>query len=427
MNAQEVEKRAPALIQLAREQLAGDSVLSDDAGFERLAARMAPKPKSVQRRWLLGGAAATAAGALAAMVFQARTQVLTYQVAGGTLSESGHILAREGTRIAFSDGSEARLSSGTEARIQNVTERGAEVVLSRGSMYVHIAKKPHAAWNVAAGPYDVRVTGTSFDVSWSGQAQAFDLRMVTGSVMVSGPLAQGGIPLRAGQHMFGGVAEGRLTVEGGDAKPATPPSGAAAEPAVPAPAGPDGMSDTIAPTELPSLPAPPSSSSTSGRAGSDAQAWRRQVAEGHFDAVLEQAERRGLERTLSGGSLEELGALADAARYAGRSALARRALLSERQRFAGSSAAREAAFFLGRIEEDSGTGGLDWYERYLSESPRGAYVSQAYGRKMMLIYKQRGAGAAKSAATDYLSRYPNGPYAAAARKLLQEPPATRGP
>jgi hypothetical protein len=427
MNAQEVEKRAPALFQLARDQLDGSSVLSDDAGFARLSARMAPTAGILQRRWLVGGAALAAAGALsAALLLPLRSRVLTFDVAGGTLSESGHILAGEGTRIAFSDGSEARLSSGTEARIQNVTEHGAEVVLSRGSMYVHIAKKPHAAWNVAAGPYDVRVTGTSFDVSWSGQSQAFDLRMVTGSVMVSGPLAQGGIPLRAGQHMFGGVAEGRLTVEGGEANAATASNAAAPESPVQTPS--DAPSEaSLAPAESPSASAVAPPGSAPGHGAGDAQAWKRQVAEGHFDAVLEQAQRRGLDRTLLGGSLEELGALADAARYAGRTSIARRALLAERQRFAGSAAARDAAFFLGRIEEDGGTGGLDWYERYLSESPQGAYVSQAYGRKMMLIYKQKGAAAAKSAASDYLSRYPNGPYAAAARKLLQEPPAPRAP
>jgi hypothetical protein len=39
---------------------------------------------------------------------------------------------------------------------------------------------------------------------------------------------------------------------------------------------------------------------------------------------------------------------------------------------------------------------------------------------MMLLYKQRGAAAAKPVASDYLSRYPNGPYAAAARKIDQE-------
>jgi hypothetical protein len=151
------------------------------------------------------------------------------------------------------------------------------------------------------------------------------------------------------------------------------------------------------------------------------------VAQGKFNAVLEEAERRGLARTLSSGSLEELSALADAARYAGRSAVAKRVLLTARQRFAGSATARDAAFFLGRIAEDGGGGAIEWYERYVSESPRGPYASQAFGRKMMLLYKQRGAAAAEPIAQEYLKRFPNGPYAAAARKIDEESPSTPRP
>ena len=99
---------------------------------------------------------------------------------------------------------------------------------------------------------------------------------------------------------------------------------------------------------------------------------------------------------------------------------AKRVLLAERQRFASSGPARDAAFFLGRIAEESRGGAVEWYERYVQESPRGPYASQAFGRKMMLLYKQRGAAAAKPVAAEYLSRFPNGPYAAAARKLEQE-------
>jgi hypothetical protein len=95
-------------------------------------------------------------------------------------------------------------------------------------------------------------------------------------------------------------------------------------------------------------------------------------------------------------------------------------LQAERQRFASSQAARDAAFFLGRLAEPSGGGALDWYERYLSESPHGSYAAQALGRKMMLLYRQRGSAAARPVAVDYLARFPNGPDAATGRKLTQE-------
>jgi FecR protein len=413
----EADKQTAQLVNLAQRELHGDSVLSDDAGFARLQTRMARTPQGWARGWVAGVAALGSAAALAgALLFvPTRAAHITFEVAGGALSANGHVVGHEGTRIRFSDGSEASLANGAEAQIENLTEHGADVVLTRGSMRVHIAKKPQAAWKVAAGPYDVRVTGTAFDVSWSNQAQAFDLRMETGAVIVTGPLAVAGIPLRAGQHMFGGVAEGRLTVEGGETAPSparTLVAGAALAPHTePLP---------------PSAPTPLAPSATP-RPGAEAHAWTREVAQGHFTAVLDEAEQRGLDRTLGSGSLEELAALADAARYAGRSPVAKRVLLAERQRFPSSGPARDATFFLGRIAEDGGGGAIEWYERYVSESPRGAYASQAFGRKMMLLYKQRGASAAKSVAAEYLSRYPNGPYAAAARKIDEESPSTPKP
>jgi TolA-binding protein len=404
----ETDQPVAELITLARTRLGGDSVLSEDALFARLEERMAARPKPVISRGFLGGLGALGAtSALVAALLLLQNQAITFQVADGAVSQDGRIVGAAATRIRFSDGSEAVLSRGTEAQVQQLTEHGAQVVLQRGSMRMQIAKKPEAAWTVAAGPYDVRVTGTAFDVSWSAQTQALDLRLQSGAVIVTGPLAGSGIVLKAGQRLFGGVAEGRLTVESADATgQKAPPPLASLSPQ--------------AETEVKPAPALDSSSGVAASRASDTQAWSKQVAQGRFAAVLEEAERRGLSRTLASASLEELAALAEAARYAGRGGIAKRALLAGRQRFPGSAPARDAAFFLGRIAEGSGEGGIDWYERYLNESPGGPYASQALGRKMMLVYRQRGAGTAKPIATDYLSRFPNGPYAAAARKLEQE-------
>jgi hypothetical protein len=46
---------------------------------------------------------------------------------------------------------------------------------------------------------------------------------------------------------------------------------------------------------------------------------------------------------------------------------------------------------------------------------------------MMLLYKQRGAAAAEPVAHEYLRRFPNGPYAAAARKIDEESQSTPKP
>ena len=207
MNVEEFDQPTAELVRLAQRELHGDYALSDEAGFARLEARMAQPRRALVQKWWLGAALAVAfaAGVALVLLFQPRPGVLTFEVASGAVGDNDRIVATDGTRIRFSDGSEARLSTGTEARVQNLTEHGADVVLARGSMRVHIAKKPRAAWKVAAGPYDVRVTGTAFNVSWSKQTQTFDLRMETGAVIVPGPFARWHA-LKAGAHV-GGVRE----------------------------------------------------------------------------------------------------------------------------------------------------------------------------------------------------------------------------
>jgi TolA-binding protein len=107
--------------------------------------------------------------------------------------------------------------------------------------------------------------------------------------------------------------------------------------------------------------------------------------------------------------------LADAARYARQDALGQKTLLALRERFPQSELARDSAFLLGRLSRDQRA--LEWYERYLSEQPKGTYVSQALGRSMMLCFELGDRTRAKGLALSYLERFPSGPYAASARKL----------
>ena len=73
---------------------------------------------------------------------------------------------------------------------------------------------------------------------------------------------------------------------------------------------------------------------------------------------------RGVEATVSERTSEELAVLEAAARYQKRPDVARRALLAQRARFAGSPRAKEAAFLLGRMAEGAdGPAALGWYER----------------------------------------------------------------
>ena len=145
------------------------------------------------------------------------------------------------------------------------------------------------------------------------------------------------------------------------------------------------------------------------------------MARGDFEAVVEAAERRGIDAVLAHGSRTELAALADAARYTRRNRLAGRALLAERERFPESAEGREAAFFLGTMAEESGerSGALSWFGRYLREDAAGTYTAQALGRKM-LIESRRGSATAGIDAEEYLHRFPSGSYADAARLILKQ-------
>jgi hypothetical protein len=242
---------------------------------------------------------------------------------------------------------------------------------------------------------------------------------------VSGPLAPAGVHLVAGQRLVARVAERELRIDGlSEAEAPTLVSSATVATILPPSAATDSASSAATQTRE-ALPAPrgtaasgaPASSSGSG---SGPLGWSRRVAAGEFRAVVAEVESRGVEVTLRHVMLADLAALADAARYARRPELARRALLAERARFPGSPDARAAAFLLGRLADDA-EGSLDsamtWYDVYLSESPRGAFAAEALGRKLTAL-KRAGDPAARAVADDYLHRYPDGPYAAPARELL---------
>jgi TolA-binding protein len=158
-----------------------------------------------------------------------------------------------------------------------------------------------------------------------------------------------------------------------------------------------------------------------GRGRAEAQSWGARVANGDFDGVIADADRRGIDKALAESAVIDLAALADAARYARRQDLALRALMAQRTRYPGSLQARDAAFFLGGLAEGQKSDGasLEWYDVYLRESANGVYASQALGRKMMLVQRLRGSDSARPIAAEYVARFPDGPYAASANKLLQ--------
>jgi hypothetical protein len=425
------------LVELARRSLDGDLSSQEQAGLVRFEQAIARRTLGGgQRRvWTYGfGLAATAAAvAVAVTTLHPAGQKLTFDVIGSNLGDGGYVRAGNatGAEVRFSDGSNLALDPGTSTRVTELGPNGSHVFLESGHAHVRVTHRPHAHWTVDAGPYSVRVIGTEFDIRWSGTEEMFDVQLHKGSIVVSGPLASRGLSLEAGQRLVANVKQGEIFLDRGSAGTGTTsrqaPSDEEAQPAAATDevgtAEGRGSARTLPPVRgghaRPGLSAPPASATTS-----DAVPWARRVAGGDFQGVLADAERRGLETTIGTASVADLAALADAARYVRRSEVARRALLAERSRFPKSREGREAAFFLGGLSEDEAGGeaskqALAWYDRYLAESPKGAYAGNALGREMVLVHKLQGAASAKPLAERYLARFPDGPYASAARTLTE--------
>ena len=417
---------APAaeLVNLAREELGEMSARRRAEGYAKLTARRSP---SKQRARL----AVTLAAALAVVgvLFVGRRwlglhhrEALSYALEGGRIEPGGAIEASDAAEpiLRFSDGTEVVFFAGSRGWVRSVDEHGARIALT-GKAKVDVVHWRGAHWLFDAGPFLITVKGTAFTAEWRDSEERLEVVLKTGSIAVSGPLSDEAITLRAGQRLIISTREKEVVIRDIDAAETKAVASVAPPPAV------DGLDNAP-----PSLPEPPPSekalhrsapSSTASAPSSAPWNWTAELAAGHFATILQQAEQRGLETALAEISSDDLAALADAARYSRREDVARRALTVQRRRFARSARANDAAFLLGRLEETAQHAelALAWYERCLTESPRGTYTSEALGRKMTVVQRLHGAARARPIAEEYLRRFENGTYAAAARALTRAP------
>lgn len=417
---------------LANEHAGKREPLDRQLAFQRLVTRAAERRgRRTSPSWLIRSLIPAAASFMlvVALVVGLQGPTLEYALEGSFSARDGQIQSAGGTaRLRFSDDSTLSATGPTSLSVSVVGKQAALTRLARGELHVDVRHREGTDFRFFAGPYEVRVVGTRFDLRWEPETSLFAIAMHEGAVHVTGPA---GLDRRlsAGQKLS--------SLDAPLAAANVPPA-----PAAPASAGESAVLD-VAPL-APQAAAPPQRTPT--EAGREPRAarlvsaapvvslaraaaappaedgWSELVAAGRFKEVVRLAERAGLERVMEHRTAADLKALAQAARYTSQSALAVETWLSVRRRFPKQDAAQQAAFFVGRIYDEQGrhADAQRWLDTYLSEAPAGVFVSEALGRKLSLARRLQGTAAARVLARDYLDRFPTGAYVRAARALLEE-------
>src|SRR6266567_2493380 len=93
--------------------------------------------------------------------------------------------------VRFSEGTALSMFAGTRVRVTEASIEGAEIVIEHGGLLARVVHRgTETRWAVRAGPFRVRVTGTSFETGWEPATETFSLTVREGSVEVTGPSTQ---------------------------------------------------------------------------------------------------------------------------------------------------------------------------------------------------------------------------------------------
>jgi transmembrane sensor len=376
---------------------------------EALGRRRVPERESL--RWPLAIGAALGAAASALILFRP-AEPLTFAV--GEPTRAGEIGAwvvappAETVPIGFSDGTRVGLEGGARVRVLAVDAHGARVAIERGVVRADVVPRADNEWWVVGGPFEIHVTGTSFEAGWDPSSEVLRVTMREGRVLVRAPCLDRERALVAGESVSLSCAPPK---EEGAGSALPSPSHTSIAPATARPPGaPAAPAASPAPEVDPGAPAlaPPVS-------------WRDLSRRGDYKGALAAAEAEGWGALLESLSAADLLELGTTARLAGKSARAVEAYAAVRRRFGGTDTAATAAFHLGQMAFD-GAHAFDeahrWFSVYLAERPGGALAAEALGRAMEAEQRTGDLSRARETAQRYLARYPAGAHAELAKSLL---------
>ena len=367
--------------------------------------------------WLGAGCAAVSMAAAAALVWVPRHASLTF--ATGQEAQRGAIgnwmsATTTALPLKFSDGTQIVLQPSAQARVTELHESGAHVVLERGELAAAVRHQFGAHWELQAGPFSVVVRGTRFNLGWTPESSTFALGLTEGVVDVRGPGLMGPRTVRTGQTLRVSAVPGGWKVD--DGTNAVVPVASEAHPEPPTNDGNGVNAEPSASGEVTTvnLTAPKANNAS-------VPGWQELAAAGNYADSMAAARKSGLQRIYATGSVNELTKLAQVARFAGDAESARAALRAVRERFAGSAGAAMATFDLGRLSFDTNGRYLEaahWFKDYLREFPHGNLAREAMGRLVESLERGGDHSGAREAASDYLLRFPSGPHAGLAHRVL---------
>jgi len=342
--------------------------------------------------------------------------------------------------LDFSDGSTVELAPRSAARVAELTAAGARVELEDGRAEVSVKHRAKTRWMLEAGPFEVRVTGTRFAISWNRTAESLIVAMTEGTVEIASRLEPEAPAVRvtAGQRYAASKQRGRWTI---DPLEAHPRNGVDVDVDVaggPAKAIPAGGTAAAAPGEEPraSAAAPAEAEATAATAvaagspllGRSARLfadgnrrWQVLARRGQFKEALDVVERgAGFATTCRQLGAEELVQLGDVARLAGNVPRAEQAYRLARKRY---PRLDRPVFALGLVafeQRHDYEAAAGWFETYRRRYPAGPLRDEATGRAMESWQRAGDRARAAAAATEYLDRAPTGPYAPLARQVATQ-------
>jgi ferric-dicitrate binding protein FerR (iron transport regulator) len=126
---------------------------------------------------------------------------LSFELRGGN-SQGGMIEAARGeATVALSDGSSILAENGTKFSVDVLGRNAALTRLVGGKLHVRVEHNEGTSYRFIAGPYEVRVVGTEFELAWDPNGNGLLLSMSKGEVQLLEPSGKART-LKAGQVLL---------------------------------------------------------------------------------------------------------------------------------------------------------------------------------------------------------------------------------